>query len=103
MSQKPGRNDPCTCGSGKKYKNCCLGKHPSAGASLASKRKFTAKVISAGGMKKETTDSDDLFTKNMAADYGALMERSFGEASRDTDEAPPIPSDPSVYLPSEEK
>ncbi len=28
---KPGRNDPCSCGSGKKYKNCCLGKtefHP---------------------------------------------------------------------------
>ena len=23
---KPGRNDPCHCGSGKKYKNCCLGK-----------------------------------------------------------------------------
>ena len=22
----PGRNDPCPCGSGKKYKNCCLGK-----------------------------------------------------------------------------
>ena len=21
---KPGRNDPCTCGSGKKYKQCCL-------------------------------------------------------------------------------
>jgi hypothetical protein len=21
---KPGRNDPCPCGSGKKYKNCCL-------------------------------------------------------------------------------
>jgi len=20
----PGRNDPCTCGSGKKYKNCCM-------------------------------------------------------------------------------
>ena len=20
---KIGRNDPCTCGSGKKYKNCC--------------------------------------------------------------------------------
>ncbi len=33
---KLGRNDPCSCGSGKKYKNCCLGKaefhppHPSA-------------------------------------------------------------------------
>ncbi len=23
---KPGRNDPCPCGSGKKYKNCCLDK-----------------------------------------------------------------------------
>ena len=23
---KPGRNDPCPCGSGKKYKKCCLGK-----------------------------------------------------------------------------
>src|ERR1700747_3185220 len=23
---KPGRNDPCLCGSGKKYKHCCLGR-----------------------------------------------------------------------------
>jgi hypothetical protein len=23
---KPGRNDPCPCGSGKKYKKCCYGK-----------------------------------------------------------------------------
>ena len=22
-NQKPGRNDPCPCGSGKKYKKCC--------------------------------------------------------------------------------
>lgn len=22
-SDKPGRNDPCPCGSGKKYKQCC--------------------------------------------------------------------------------
>jgi len=21
--EKPGRNDPCSCGSGKKYKKCC--------------------------------------------------------------------------------
>jgi len=27
---KIGRNDPCPCGSGKKYKNCCLGKDDSA-------------------------------------------------------------------------
>ena len=23
MSKHPGRNDPCPCGSGKKYKHCC--------------------------------------------------------------------------------
>ena len=28
MSSKIGRNDPCPCGSGKKYKHCCLSKIP---------------------------------------------------------------------------
>ncbi len=23
VAQKPGRNEPCSCGSGKKYKQCC--------------------------------------------------------------------------------
>ena len=26
INEKIGRNDPCPCGSGKKYKHCCLGK-----------------------------------------------------------------------------
>ena len=26
-SPKVGRNEPCPCGSGKKYKKCCLNKH----------------------------------------------------------------------------
>jgi hypothetical protein len=25
-NKKVGRNDPCLCGSGKKYKKCCLGR-----------------------------------------------------------------------------
>jgi len=25
MADEPGRNDPCPCGSGKKYKHCCRG------------------------------------------------------------------------------
>jgi len=29
-SEKTGRNEPCPCGSGKKYKHCCLGKHEAA-------------------------------------------------------------------------
>ncbi len=30
MEAKTGRNSPCRCGSGKKYKNCCLRKHQDA-------------------------------------------------------------------------
>lgn len=43
MNKKIGRNDPCTCGSGKKYKNCCMltEKKPVTG-----KKKFTAKLLS---------------------------------------------------------
>lgn len=26
IDKRPGRNDPCYCGSGKKFKKCCLGK-----------------------------------------------------------------------------
>lgn len=29
MTDKPKRNDPCHCGSGKKYKNCCQNKDAS--------------------------------------------------------------------------
>ena len=28
LMAKIGRNDPCPCGSGKKFKKCCLGKKP---------------------------------------------------------------------------
>jgi hypothetical protein len=27
VSNHPGRNEPCPCGSGKKYKHCCALKH----------------------------------------------------------------------------
>lgn len=30
MPTTPGRNDPCPCGSGKKYKRCCYGEGPPA-------------------------------------------------------------------------
>lgn len=31
-SDRPGRNDPCTCESGKKYKKCCLRAHEAEAA-----------------------------------------------------------------------
>jgi len=33
VKNTPGRNDPCPCGSGKKYKKCCMGKLESGGRS----------------------------------------------------------------------
>ncbi len=44
MTKKVGRNDPCPCGSGKKYKKCCEER-------LGPKRKFQASVISSGMSK----------------------------------------------------
>jgi hypothetical protein len=49
MNKEVGRNDPCPCGSGKKYKKCCelrLGK-----------RKFTASVIPSGGKASQISTS----------------------------------------------
>ncbi|NGX55088.1 MAG: hypothetical protein KR126chlam2_00712 [Chlamydiae bacterium] len=50
MDKKIGRNDPCSCGSGKKYKQCCLKKQKDDTKTFtaAGKRKFKAKVISSG-------------------------------------------------------
>lgn len=52
MTKKVGRNDPCPCGSGKKYKQCCMLKEQesvsSAKYTASGKRKFKAKVIKMG-------------------------------------------------------
>ena len=42
---KAGRNDPCPCGSGKKYKSCCINLDRPQGTSGGLKRKITAKVL----------------------------------------------------------
>jgi tetratricopeptide (TPR) repeat protein len=34
----PGRNDPCSCGSGKKYKKCCMSKAATARETLSAPR-----------------------------------------------------------------
>ncbi len=70
MDKKVGRNDPCTCGSGKKYKQCCLkNKIPGGG------RKFSAKIIKSGASTpKQEVD---------------LMERTFGSAIQAAAQAAP--------------
>lgn len=63
MNDKIGRNDPCPCGSGKKYKSCCWGKKPE-------KKKLTAKWLN-------------------APQGPNLIERTFGNAISSTKEFTP--------------
>ncbi|KAB1441280.1 type I methionyl aminopeptidase [Pseudodesulfovibrio senegalensis] len=44
MHSKIGRNDPCPCGSGRKYKQCCLGK-PVAGRAAGAAADFSAEAM----------------------------------------------------------
>ncbi len=59
MSKKIGRNDPCPCGSGKKYKSCCLKKDRTAGR--VGKRPQRQKKMSAEEAKE--TFAPSLFAK----------------------------------------
>lgn len=70
MVEKAGRNDPCPCGSGKKYKQCCLKKDQEGGV----KKKFKASLL----------------TERKPID---LMERTFGDAIHRAKE-PPQPLSP---------
>lgn len=97
MAEKVGRNDPCPCGSGKKYKNCCMKNELPKGTSLG-KRKFTAKVLSGGGVNKPQQQPQDPSQAKAAVDYATLMERSFGEALHSKEEKPPVPANPSSFL-----
>ncbi|MBS0629307.1 MAG: SEC-C domain-containing protein [Verrucomicrobia bacterium] len=48
MTKKVGRNDPCPCGSGKKYKSCC--------GQQGTKKKFQASLISGGSILGKTLE-----------------------------------------------
>lgn len=101
MTEKIGRNDPCPCGSGKKYKACCLSKKQPSGTIFGG-RKFKAKVLSAGGINKPQPSQDQAQAK-ANVDYATLMERSFGKALQSEDEKPPVLGDPSDFLTKEKE
>lgn len=80
MTEKIGRNDPCPCGSGKKYKSCCITK------AAGPRRKFKAKLLS--GPKPETEQQQQMLGGGVN-----LMDRAFGNAveAATRDEKPPMP------------
>ena len=71
MNEKAGRNDPCPCGSGKKYKNCCWGKETKKTFTPAGKRRFKATVISAGA-QAQNVFQQSASTQKMPDQPGSL-------------------------------
>lgn len=66
---KLGRNDPCPCGSGKKYKNCCLG---------TSGKNFLSEDVT----MSETRGKDDIIPLDAVIDYGQpFTDKTFFDAN----------------------
>jgi len=83
MNTKIGRNDPCPCGSGKKYKQCCLGKETKKTYTPSGKRKFKAKVLNPANVSQEIF-SQSASTQKMPdtlPEPGSLLK--FRQASKD--------------------
>lgn len=57
-STKPGRNEPCYCGSGKKYKQCCLAKDEAAAAEARAAAKAAETAAAAAAAEAETDQPD---------------------------------------------
>lgn len=56
----PGRNDPCHCGSGKKYKHCCLAKDEEEARQARAKAEAeaVAKAAAEAGAKAEAATAE---------------------------------------------
>lgn len=98
MSKKIGRNDLCPCGSGKKYKQCCLAKasKPKTLSSRVTLNKNTD-ATSKMGASIATTAHRPLKavwinepTKHEPEPEGVnLIERTFGDAINASSDTPP--------------
>jgi tetratricopeptide (TPR) repeat protein len=64
---KIGRNEPCPCGSGKKYKQCCLSKDEAALIAAAPK-------VETKAMRRQERDAERAAFQADAADYDDAME-----------------------------
>ena len=64
MPTKTSRNAPCPCGSGKKYKKCCLAKDEAAEASVAVSEGAVARAL--GWLRDHYPDE---FERAIALDY----------------------------------
>ncbi len=72
MNEKVGRNDPCPCGSGKKYKQCCL---------LKKEEKTPPRKLKAVWVNQPVNQDEPV----------NLIERTFGSAIASASSKPPQP------------
>lgn len=80
---KTGRNEPCPCGSGKKYKRCCMGRAVSPGLVLTPKE--DSELPDAGPVTQEMKDATD---KMLAEEgYTAEAARALFDLERRRDRA----------------
>ncbi|MCG7850304.1 MAG: SEC-C domain-containing protein [ANME-2 cluster archaeon] len=73
MSQKINRNDPCPCGSGKKYKHCCLKKDAKVNQKYSGKRPFIG-CLTIMRIDQEFKDNPKKF-EELGKNYGYPIDR----------------------------
>jgi uncharacterized protein len=88
MSDKIGRNDPCPCGSGKKYKQCCINKD------LPKPTRRKLKAVWVNQPVHETQSANKAQPAQEAAPAQEnepvnLIERTYGAAIASSSKAPP--------------
>ncbi len=68
VAEKVGRNDPCPCGSGKKYKKCCEGKEAQSDIAGMSRAEYVARVAAKLSQEDlQVMRADDLERLDFAA------------------------------------
>ena len=80
---KPGRNDPCPCGSGQKYKRCCLAKDQEA-ERAALKAAAEARAAEAAQDEHDfyAADEEDELTRDSNAIIDLVHEGKLDEAEK---------------------
>lgn len=112
MEKKIGRNDPCPCGSGKKYKSCCMNKQTEQKKvySLSGKRKFKAKVIDSSSGASEVFAKAGGSVPSAATDPNVIEKlkirmtdhdyRTKNDTPKETKQVEPPPSEQEVDRPA---
>jgi hypothetical protein len=83
--EKIGRNAPCPCGSGKKYKHCCLNRHAVGGRSSASATQ-SAQPAGKTGQAQLTAQIETIFKRLHTGRYREAIDRASNLLDRYPDE-----------------